>query len=336
MIPALPQSLTIGPLRISPPLLMAPMAGYTDVAFRLLLRQLGGVGLTFTEMLHPRTLVGGGGKRRRQLLATDPADVPLGHQIYGPSVDLLVQGARWLQDNGASLIDINMGCPQKKIAGIGSGAGLLRNPEHALRIAEAVVNSVTLPVTIKIRLGWDPESHVAEWLAPRFEAAGVAALTVHGRTRSQGFTGVADWEAIRRVVLSVKKMPVIGNGDIVSPAKALELMQIAGCAGLMIGRGALKRPWVFRDVARALAGEPPCLPPTPDEVRDWAEAQLERMKELYGEKPAILLFRKWIPQYAPALKLNRTDMVALLQLTDPAEFRDQFRLFSGGSHPKIN
>ena len=111
-------------------------------------------------------------------------------------------------------------------------------------------------------------------------------------------------------------------------------MQIAGCAGLMIGRGALKRPWVFRDIARALAGEPPCLPPTPDEVRDWAEAQLERMKDLYGEKPAILLFRKWIPQYAPALKLNRPDMVALLQLTDPAEFHREFRLLSGGGPPE--
>jgi nifR3 family TIM-barrel protein len=311
------------------------MAGYTDVAFRLLLRRLGGVGLTFTEMLHPRTLVGGGGKRRRQLLATDPADIPLGHQIYGPSPDLLIQGARWLQDNGATLIDINMGCPQKKIAGVGSGAGLLRDPEKAVRIAEAVVKCVTLPVTIKIRLGWDPESPVAEWLATRFEAAGVAALTVHGRTRSQGFTGSADWEAIGRVVRSVKTMPVIGNGDVVSPAKAMEFMQNSGCAGLMIGRGALKRPWVFRDIARALAGTPPCLPPTPDEVVEWAEEQLERMKVLYGEKPAILLFRKWIPQYAPALKLNRENMVALLQLTDPEEFRDKFRLLTGSAYKDL-
>lgn len=317
---ALPTALSIGSLRIEPPLIMAPMAGYTDVAFRLLLRRIGGVGLAFTEMLHPRTLTGGGGKYRRQLLATDPTDVPLGHQIYGPTPELLVQGARWLQENGATLVDLNMGCPQKKITGVGSGAGLLRDPEKAVRIAEAVVRSVSIPVTVKIRLGWDPASPVAEWLATRFEAVGVAALTVHGRTRAQAFTGKADWEAIARVVRAVKTLPIIGNGDVISPATALELLTLTGCQGLMIGRGALKRPWLFRDIARALAGLPPCLPPTPEEMHDWASLQLEEMKKLYGEKGAILLFRKWIPQYAPSLKITRPIMVELLQITDLAEF----------------
>jgi len=317
----LPASLTIGGLTFSPPILLAPMAGYSDYAFRSGLRAVGGVGLAYTEMLSPASLLQGKGQKRKTQLATDDADQPLGYQIYGTRAPDLCRAAQWLEAHGAPLVDINMGCPQRKISNHGAGAGLLRDPIEAIRIAGEVVRSVRIPVTVKLRLGWDAGSLVAPDMVPGLEAVGVAAITIHGRTRGQGYTGEADRSAMRRVVQAARHVPVIANGDVTSPAAARRLFDETGCAGIMIGRGALANPWLIRDIARDLQGLPPAPAPTWDERMAYMQTHFERVVALYGPVGGTLLYRKWIPQYVRKCLRDRPRMVSWLQVTDPDEIR---------------
>jgi nifR3 family TIM-barrel protein len=318
---SIPSSLQIAHLRFATPLVMAPMAGYSDLAFRMSVRPLGGIGLAFTEMLSPASLIQGKGRRRKALLATCDEDRPLGYQIYGARAAMLCDGARILAGMGVSLIDINMGCPQRKISGNGAGAGLLRDPEEAVRIAAAVVKSVPVPVTVKLRLGWDEQRLVAHEMAPALEEAGVAALTIHGRTRGQGYTGKADLEEIGRVVQAVRRIPVIGNGDVTSPESARRMFELTGCAAIMIGRGLLSNPWLAREIWSEFQGTP--TPPSLDrtERMRFMRAHFERVVDLYGPPVAPVVFRKWIPQYGRKLCRNRHHMVSLLQITDADRMR---------------
>jgi len=313
---SIPTQLTIGPLTITPPILLAPLAGYSDLAWRMSVRPLGGVGLAFTEMLSPHSLIQGKTKRHKTIIATSDEDNPLGYQIYGSEAKRLCDGALVLEQRGVRLIDINMGCPQRKIAGNGAGAGLLRDPDEAIRIAASVVKSVSIPVTVKLRLGWERQLLVAHDMAPRLEDAGVAAITIHGRTRCQGYMGEADLDEIARVVASVKRIPVIGNGDIVSPAGARRMFDVTGCSGLMLGRGAMKNPWLPRDIWNDLQGLPPAPPPTRDEWVDYALAHFEGMIALYGAQGATLLYRKWIPQYLRRLLAGRRHLVEMMRLEE--------------------
>ena len=195
-----PPALAIGPLRLSTPVLLAPMAGYADLAFRLSVRPLGGIALAYTEMLNPLSVLRGTGRKRAALLATCAADRPLGYQLYGAEAELLAEAACWIEERGGALIDLNMGCPQRKISSRGAGAGLLRAPDKAAALARRVVTAVRIPVTVKLRLGWDRMRLVAPELAAALEEAGVAAITIHGRTRGQAFTGRADLAAMRRAL----------------------------------------------------------------------------------------------------------------------------------------
>jgi tRNA-dihydrouridine synthase B len=310
----IPNTLTIANLTLETPLLLAPLAGYSDLAFRMSMRELGGIGLAFTEMISPGGLLKGKGNKNKTLLATGDADQPLGHQIYGSHEGNLCLAAQWLAARGARLIDINMGCPQRKISANGAGAGLLRDPEQAIRIAAAVVKSVSIPVTVKLRLGWDLDRLVAHEMVPGLEEAGVAAITIHGRTRGQGFTGKADLAEIRRVVQAARRVPVIGNGDVTSVETARTMLATTGCSALMIGRGALSNPWLIRDIWRDLQGLPPAPPPDRQERLAFAIKHFERMVELYGPVGATLLYRKWIPQYLRRLTHSRPHMVELLQI----------------------
>ena len=316
-----PSRLVIGDLTFDPPLLVAPMAGYSDLAFRMSVRPLGGVGLAYTEMLSPASLLQGKGKRKNILLATCDEDRPLGYQIYGAHASTLCDAARLLAASGVKLIDINMGCPQRKISGNGAGAGLLRDPEEAVRIAASVVKSVTVPVTVKLRLGWDLDRLVAHEMVPGLEEAGVAAITIHGRTRGQGYTGKADLDEIRKVVQAARRVPVIGNGDITSPEAARRMFETTGCAGLMIGRGLLANPWLVRDIWRDLQGLPPAPAPTRMDRLEYMRAHFERMLQLYGPAVGTILYRKWIPQYGRKLLRGRQHMVELLQITEADEMR---------------
>lgn len=303
--------------------LLAPLAGYTDFAFRTCVRELGGLGLAFTEMLNPRSFLAGNARKARQLLATSPDDAPLSYQIYGHEPEVLADGSRWLADRGAMLIDINMGCPQQKIVRKGAGAGVLKNVSQALLIAESVVKAAGVPVSVKLRIPRTDDGTATAELARAMESTGVAAITLHARTCAQKFAGSADWLAIQAAVNAVK-IPVIGNGDVMTPQDACRMTRQTGCAGVMIGRCALRYPWIIREAASALGQCGPQPAPSRSEHVDFLQRHLDRMAGLYGERIAPALFRRWTPQYAKGLRLEKPEMIRLLKLNDLGELRKAF------------
>lgn len=316
-----PTTLRIGNLALDSPVLLAPMAGFTDLPFRMGIRPLGGLGLAYAEMVNPPSVLFGGGKRRREILATVPEDRPLGYQIYGTDPQLMAEAAQWLQESGAAVVDVNMGCPRREITSGGGGAALLKRPDLAVRVAEQVVASVAIPVTVKMRLGWEEGALVAPDLARNLEKAGVAAITVHGRTRAQGFAGTVDLDGIRRVVETVERIPVIGNGDVTTPEAALRMLRETGCSGIMVARGATRDPWLIRDIWQALRGLPPLPAPTRAERLAMLRDQFERSILHYGERHAVALFRRWVPETAKKLQLGRETMLRLLRTPDIPEMR---------------
>ncbi|MFN2352745.1 MAG: tRNA dihydrouridine synthase, partial [Kiritimatiellia bacterium] len=237
----------VGALRLEAPVLLAPMAGYTDLPFRQSVRAITPHPfLAYSEMVEPHSILRGGGKKRAALLACDRTDQPLAWQLYGTDPAMLAEGAQWLVENRqAIMLDINMGCPKRKIARRGAGAGLLLDVDLALEIARRVVEAVKVPVTAKLRLGWEVGDLTALHLAPALAQTGLAALTIHGRTGLQGYSGRADRAAIRRIVEVVPDIPVIANGDVNSPQSALAMREETGCRGIMIGRAALHNPWLI-------------------------------------------------------------------------------------------
>ncbi len=249
--PCLSVPLTIGPVRLATNLLLAPIANYCDLAFRIVCREQGGVGLACTDLLSPHGLLRGTAQSL-DLARTNDADKPVGMQLYGAETGIMCDGALWAVDHGATVIDINMGCPVDKVTKKNGGSMLLCRPDNTVKMAEAIVRTVEratagrVPVTAKMRLGWDSKSIVAPALARELEKVGIAAVTVHGRTTEQRFTGTADWSGIARVVESVERIPVIGNGDVTTPEHVVAIMEQTRCAGVMIGRGALSAPWIFR------------------------------------------------------------------------------------------
>ena len=257
--------LSIGSLQLESRVLLAPIAGHTDLAFRLLCRELGGVGCAYSDLLNSRAVLAGT-EKSMVLASTAPGDEPFGMQLYGAPHDPLPEAACWAVDHGAAVIDINMGCPVDKVAKKNGGSLLLRDCPSTLDLVERIIAAVDrhsngrIPVTAKVRLGWDEDSIVAPRLARDLESAGIALVTVHGRTTVQRFKGCANWDAIGEVVAAVDRIPIIGNGDVIEPHDAVKLMAHSGCAGVMIARAAIRKPWIFRqaDAAVRLArGEHP-------------------------------------------------------------------------------
>ncbi len=239
--------ISIGPLTLATPYILAPLAGYTDVAFRLLCREHG-ASLVMSEMLSCHGIV------YRQpgthaLLRTVAAERPVGFQLFGADADLMAEAAAMLSEYPIDLIDINMGCPVRKVVRRGAGCALMREPALAERIVARVVQRAKVPVTVKFRSGWDEGSRTAPDFARRMEAAGAAAVIVHGRTWAQGFSGKADWGMIGRVKQALS-IPVVGNGDVTGHAEGQRLMRESGCDAVMIGRAALGNPWVFHPEGR--------------------------------------------------------------------------------------
>ena len=249
--------LHVGPVQLPTKVLLAPIAGHTDLAFRLLCRELGGVGCAYTDLLNSRAILAGTSKSM-SLAATAPGDEPFGMQLYGAPHDPLPEAAVWAIDHGAAIVDINMGCPVDKVAKKNGGSLLLRDCPSTVDLVERIVAAVErhaggrVPVTAKIRLGWDEDSIVGPRLARDLERAGVALVTVHGRTTVQRFKGCANWEGIGEVVAAVDRIPIIGNGDVVEPEDAVRLMKTTGCAGVMIARAAIRTPWLFRRADAAI------------------------------------------------------------------------------------
>ena len=284
----------IGSIQVDNPLFLAPMAGVTDWAFRTVCAQLG-AGVTVTEMVSSRALVYKDQKTAK-LLRKNEGSI-CGAQIFGNDPDIMAEGARLaLEISGCDFLDINMGCPRPKIANSGDGSGLMRNPELAGRIVEAVVRAVPVPVTVKCRLGWDKVSINVLDFTRRMEDSGAAMVTVHGRTRSQLYSGVADWDTIRKVKQQLS-IPVIANGDITGAEAALRCAKWTGADGLMIGRSTFGDPWIFAEVRAALAGEPvPERPPLKDRVA-VAVRQFELAQQDHGEHIACLEARKHFAWY---------------------------------------
>ena len=284
----------IGTIEVKNPVFLAPMAGVTDWAFRTICAELG-AGVTVTEMVSSRALVYRDQKSAK-LLRKNPGSV-CGAQIFGNDPDTMAEGARLaLNISGCDFLDINMGCPMPKVANNGDGCGLMRTPELAGKIVEAVVKAVDVPVTVKCRLGWDKGSINVLDFTRRMEDSGAAMVAVHGRTRSMLYSGTADWDAIRKVKEQLT-IPVIANGDVFSPQDAVRILDFTGADMAMIGRGCFGNPWLFQQARAALAGGP--IPPLPPLAQRWDTAvrQIELAVADKGEHIALLEARKQLCWY---------------------------------------
>ncbi|TWT61944.1 tRNA dihydrouridine synthase [Rubinisphaera italica] len=277
---------------------LAPLAGYTHLPLRTALRELGGVGLATTDLVLVPQLIANSNKSKA-LIRTNDFDQPLSVQIFGGNTDELIQASQKLETEGYGGIDINMGCPMGKINSSGGGARLMRDCENATRIVSSVVNAVSIPVTVKMRLGWDADHISAPMLAAQFEQLGVAAITIHGRTRQQGFHGDVDLVGIRQVVEAVNHIPIIGNGDVRNVNDALDMRRITGCDAVAIGRGAMLDPWIFRKLKEMSNGKP-INEPTPAEQIAFLVRHFELMVAAH-EEYACVLFRKFAAWYGSRL-----------------------------------
>ena len=288
----------IGPYRLRNNLVLAPMAGVTDRPFRQLCRRFG-AGLAVSEMVSSNSLLWGSEKtRRRADHRGEPT--PRSVQLLGTDPAMMAKAAQVNVDNGAQIIDINMGCPAKKVCNVQAGSALLRDEPLVTRILEAVVAAVEVPVTLKIRTGWDHDSRNAVPIALLAEAAGIQALAVHGRTRADGYSGQADYGTIREVVDAVA-IPVIANGDIRTPEQARAVLDITGAAGIMIGRAAQGRPWIFAEIEHFLATGEHLPAPTPAAIRNLLVEHLEALYDFYGETTGVRMARKHAAWYSRGL-----------------------------------
>ena len=300
------------------PLFLAPMEDVTDPSFRYMCKKFG-ADVVYTEFISSDGLIRDAWKSRAKL-NIDDAERPVGIQIYGHLIEPMVEAARIAESANPDIIDINFGCPMKKIAGRGAGSGMMRDVPLMVEMTRQIVNAVKKPVTVKTRLGWDEESKNIEEIALRLQDVGIAALTIHGRTRAQLYRGEADWTLIGKVKNNPAiHIPIIGNGDIDSGAKAREMFDRYGVDGIMIGRATYGRPWIFREVKHYLqTGE---VLPQPSVVERVAIAKehLAKSIEIKGERVGILEMRRHLSNYFKGLPNFKDTRLKLVTLNDPAE-----------------
>jgi tRNA-dihydrouridine synthase B len=308
-----------GPLQLQSNLFLSPLAGYTNLPFRLALREVGGLDLATTDLVNARSLIEKNPKALK-LIETCPADWPLAVQLFGAVPEEMRDAAVCLEAMGISSVDINMGCPVRKVCRVGGGSAMMTEMKATAHLVRTMVNAVKIPVTAKMRLGWDDQNITAPNLARVLEAVGVSAIFVHGRTREQGFAGRVNLAGIRAVVEAVERIPIIGNGDVTTPEAAKMMLDETGCAGVSIGRGAFYNPWIFRQARHYIeTGE--LLPePAFEERLRVMSRHLDLMVQVFGEEHGCRMFRKVAPWYSkrfgPANEFNKR----VVQLRSRAEF----------------
>jgi tRNA-dihydrouridine synthase B len=332
-----------GSLQLRSNLFLSPLAGYTNLPFRLTVREVGGLDLATTDLVNARSLIE---KRDKafKLIETCPADSPLAVQLFGSVAEEMREASLVLEARGIASIDINMGCPVKKVVKVGGGSAMMTESAKTSALVRGMVDAVKIPVTAKMRLGWDDDNITAPDLARALEDVGVAAIFIHGRTREQGFSGTVKLDGIRKVVEAVKTIPVIGNGDVTTPEAAKHMFDETGCAGVSIGRGAFYDPWIFVRTRHLLdTGELLPEPKFEERVRVMCR-HLDRMIEVFGEEHGCVMFRKVAPWYAkrfgPANVFNkrvvhvssREEFYAIL--ADYIRWREQFLDDAGELKPQ--
>ena len=306
----------IGPYQLKNNLVVAPMAGVTDRPFRQLCKRMG-AGMAVSEMVASNSLLWGSEKTRRRANHEGEVD-PISVQIAGADPQMMADAARYNVDQGAQIIDINMGCPAKKVCNVMAGSALLQNEPLVQRIVEAVVKSVDVPVTLKIRTGWDRSNRNAVTVARIAESAGIQSLAVHGRTRACGYTGDAEYDTIAAVKAAVR-IPVIANGDITTPEKAKHVLAYTGADAVMIGRAAQGRPWIFREIEHFLKTATHLPSPEVREIHRVLVAHLHDLYAFYGEHTGVRIARKHISWYTKGLAGSASFRHAMNQLQTCAE-----------------
>src|SRR5712691_6516196 len=311
----------IGSLNLESPLFLSPLAGYTNLPFRLAVREVGGLGLATTDLVNARSLLEKNPKALK-LIQTCPADRPLAVQLFGSVPEEMRDAAVYLESLGMASIDINMGCPVRKVCRVGGGSAMMTELDKTAKLVKGMVDALKIPVTAKMRLGWDDDNITAPDLARALEGAGVSGIFVHGRTRQQGFGGIVNLAGIRAVVQAVQAIPVIGNGDVITAEAARMMINETGCAGVSIGRGAFYNPWIFQHTLHYLrTGELLPEPRFEERVRVMCR-HLDLMIEVFGEEHGCRMFRKVAPWHAkrfgPANEFNKR----VVQISSKAEFQD--------------
>ena len=338
-----PFTMRIGSLELNSNLFLSPLAGYTNLPFRLTLREVGGLDLATTDLVNARSLLEKNPKAFK-LIETCPADRPLAVQLFGSVPEEMRDAALFLESKGVSAVDINMGCPVRKVCRVGGGSAMMTNLDKTARLVKGMVDAVKMPVTAKMRLGWDDQNITAPELARTLEDVGVAAIFVHGRTREQGFGGTVNLAGIRAVVEAVQRIPVVGNGDVTTPDAARRMIDETGCAGVSIGRGAFYNPWIFLHTRHYL-GKGELLPEPDFEERVRVVCRhLDLMVEVFGEEHGCRMFRKVAPWYAkrfgPANLFNKRVVTISSKaefgaiLSDYLDWRRQFLDESGKLKPQ--
>jgi len=295
-------ALKYGQLTLASRYLLSPLAGFTTLPFRRIVRRIGGVGLATTDLVNSRALISRN-ERTMEMVETHPEDRPFAVQIFGSEPEIMADAARLLFELGVDTIDINMGCPVNRIAGAGAGAGMMCNIDGTLKLVQTVVEAVSIPISVKMRLGWDSHNLSAPFFARQFEQVGVAAVAIHGRTREQGFGGTVSLPGIRAVVEAVENIPIIGNGDIRNVADAARMLKETGCHGISIGRAALANPWIFRQLVEWEQTGSYAPAGTFDERLQLMLQQYTCLEERYGSARAIIRFRKMAHWYLKGMRI---------------------------------
>ena len=309
----------LGGLKLKSNLFLSPLAGYTNLPFRLVIREIGGVDLCTTDLVNARSLLENNPKAHK-LIETNGQDSPLSVQLFGGVKEEMRDASILLLEKGVDSIDVNMGCPVPKVAKTGGGASMMNELPKTQALIRAMVDAVDVPVTAKMRLGWDEQNLTAPDLAKALEDAGVSAVFVHGRTRAQGFEGVVNLEGIRKVAQAVTTIPVIGNGDVTTPEAAKRMIERTGCDGVSAGRGAFYNPWIFLHTQRFLeTGELPPEPTFEERIR-VLRRHYDLMIEVFGEDRGSVQFRKVAPWYAKRFGPVKPFNNAIVRISSREEF----------------